>query len=226
MAEEVWQAFQDAITIECGTESAIMSTSKVTFDNITLFGKDSPCRSWPKSTHIACFHCTEPFAGPPMSIPVAYDSKTERWTMDGVFCSCQCALAHLCDTKHHHFLYGNMMCWTKLFAQVYLGVKNARRAPKRRLLQKFGGNMTIEEFRNHKQDHVTYQIQKQPFFSFQRTSCLAVSRQAHNETFLGQTHGIGIARGTADEKSRYLKFLEKQQSDTEKKTLSIVGKNH
>lgn len=72
--------------------------------------------------------------------------KNEYYSSDGFFCSFNCCLAFILDNKHNP-LYENS---EYLLSQIYLSLfenGNIVPAPNWRLLQKYGGSLTIEEFR-------------------------------------------------------------------------------
>ena len=39
---------------------------------------------WPQNTSVLCWHCSHPFAGPPIPKPVGYDERLDRYTGAGV----------------------------------------------------------------------------------------------------------------------------------------------
>lgn len=208
----MWSAIENICTVECGTSQSIMSDKLIDFKNVSLFRGDTHTTAsdertrWPTSTDISCFYCAHPFDGVPVSIPVNFDKASSRWETDGVFCSVPCALAYLADYEHHDYQFANKICWLRYFAKTYFGCKNAlscKRAPSRRLLRKFGGHMSIEDFRSTDSD--TVMLQREPFVSFSRVTSLRKSEEEHSDVYLGQTTGIGF-------QSRFSKFKENQKN--------------
>jgi len=100
---------------------------------------------WAKSTNIKCWWCSYNFDTVPCSIPFNYiDNKFEVF---GCFCSFNCSLSYLInfniDKKDEKIslLY-------LLYRKIYNRNDNIEPAPKKELLVDYGGNLTIEEYRN------------------------------------------------------------------------------
>lgn len=101
--------------------------------------------AWPASTDICCFHCTEPFDTQPVGIPMSVtDSKL---VCDGNFCSYGCALAYTFAQGSSHIQYRTRQLLVQAARDIH-GISNVHVAPPRLALKKFGGYLTIEEFRN------------------------------------------------------------------------------
>lgn len=96
-------------------------------------------------TDVACWWCTYTFNNIPCFIPDKYSSDT--FYVFGCFCSFNCAMAYnlgLGDYKVSER--------TSLIRKLYYTLKGTNDdipiAPQREILTKFGGHVTIEEFRN------------------------------------------------------------------------------
>lgn len=75
--------------------------------------------------------------------------RKEYYETDGIFCSFNCCKAYIDDNKHNK-LYNQSMC---LLAKIYKKMTNVsipliNPAPHWRLLQAYGGHMSVSEFRN------------------------------------------------------------------------------
>lgn len=110
--------------------------------------KEFQTNTWPIETSVHCWWCCHPFNTVPCSIPEKIEDKT--FIVYGVFCSPECCAAHLFNDTNHS---NSVSIWTKysllnvLYKDIYKG-KQIGQAYSRELLKKFGGCLTINEFRN------------------------------------------------------------------------------
>ena len=128
-------------------------------------------KEWVKSTSIWCKWCVHPFSGPPVAIPKWYINKT--FFVSGCYCSYSCAAKHLFSRadvnendkwKYYHLLH--------LLRKKILGTPQNVRiklAPPQDTLQVFGGNLSINDFRNTTKEghthHKMYNILDPPLVS-------------------------------------------------------------
>ena len=128
-------------------------------------------KEWLKSTSIWCKWCVHPFTGPPVSIPKWYVNKT--FFVSGCYCSYSCAAKHLFSRadvnendkwKYYHLLH--------LLRKKILGTPQNVRiklAPSQDTLHVFGGNLSINDFRNTTKEghthHKIYNILEPPLVS-------------------------------------------------------------
>ena len=98
---------------------------------------------WPTSVNIACFWCCESFTTIPVGIPIKKIDNT--YHMYGNFCSPECAAGSIFDSK----IYLND-CWERysLLNIVYGNHKPIKIAPSKLCLKKFGGRLSIDEYRS------------------------------------------------------------------------------
>ncbi len=98
----------------------------------------------PSQTELSCFWCCEQFTGRPCVIPSFVNDGV--WNVYGNFCTPQCSMSYLLSE-----LVDMHTRWERiaLLNRLYGGQMNGRiyPAPARETLQRFGGPMTIEEFR-------------------------------------------------------------------------------
>ena len=103
-----------------------------------------------------CWWCTYPFDTLPVCAPVNYDTRKDVFHVHGVFCSFECAKTYLVDRKSS---YVDTSLVTLLNKRLTGKLTRIRCAPSRLSLQRFGGHMTIDEFRAHSTtsnlDHIT-----------------------------------------------------------------------
>lgn len=100
-------------------------------------------KEWPTSVSSCCFWCCEPFDCVPVGIPIKKLNNT--FYMYGNFCSPECAAAYIFNEKK--FMND---CWEKysMLNLIYGNNQPIKMAPSKICLKKFGGRLTITEFRN------------------------------------------------------------------------------
>jgi hypothetical protein len=76
-------------------------------------------------------------------------SQKEHFLTDGVFCSFNCCMAFIKDNDCDSFYNKSEMLLLKMYNDMYPdNIPQIQKAPHWRTLHKFGGNLTIEQFRN------------------------------------------------------------------------------
>ncbi len=117
--------------------------------NMKLFNvnKDNKCDIGEK-TKFACWWCTYNFENIPCFIPEKYNDG--KFYVFGNFCSYNCALAYI--LKDDDYKVANRVALIKrLYSELYETNDPLFASPPKELLNKFGGPMTIEEYRNAQQ---------------------------------------------------------------------------
>lgn len=101
-------------------------------------------RDYPRTTDIRCWWCTYNFTTVPCGIPFNYIEG--HYEVYGCFCSFNCALAYLnqgkFDKKNEKLAYLYLM-YRKIFGKEPI----INPSPPKEILTEYGGNMTIEEYR-------------------------------------------------------------------------------
>jgi len=99
-----------------------------------------------KNTDILCWWCCNSFDNTPFPLPEKlYEGK---YHVFGNFCSPSCACAFNIDINDHKLWERNSLI-LKLYNELTSkNIENIYPAPHKQILTKFGGNLTIEEFRN------------------------------------------------------------------------------
>lgn len=96
-----------------------------------------------------CWWCCHPYDTQPLSMPYRYDQKRNKFFTTGNFCSWSCMKSFAID-KHGvtrgSIICGNMVVMRK---QLYGKIGSIRPAPFRYKLNVFGGDLTIEQFREN-----------------------------------------------------------------------------
>jgi hypothetical protein len=119
---------------------------------------DDNKKEWETCSDLACFYCTEKFQTMPVGIPLRY-TRGKYYCRDN-FCSFNCAAAYIFsgfDTRYHFkkWEYYSLLCLLAKEINEKIDAENGNNkkiiyvklAEDRNLLKKFGGPLTIEEFR-------------------------------------------------------------------------------
>lgn len=116
-------------------------------------GKD---KCIPTKTDICCWWCCHEFEGIPRFMPTKYDQVRKRFRVIGNFCSWSCVRAYFINEPI--FSSGiNSILLTSLIKTIHGRSYNVPVAPPRCALKKFGGKMTIDQFRN-RDKNIYYEI--------------------------------------------------------------------
>lgn len=97
-----------------------------------------------KGTHLACIWCTEAFDTIPIPMAYSYSRSKEVFTVGGQYCSFQCMIAKAMQERRKP-ICAHMM--KSVYKIPFAAQEFYRPAPDPMLLDKFGGPMTIDEFR-------------------------------------------------------------------------------
>lgn len=100
-------------------------------------------------TDRACLWCTEGFETLPVPLPVRYCANTDVYMVTGQYCSPSCALAAVESTGTVYHRDNIRPIVHSMFRRMY-GLRGSLEiiaAPPREALAKFGGRMSVEQFR-------------------------------------------------------------------------------
>lgn len=100
----------------------------------------------PTKTDILCWWCCHGFDTIPRFMPTKYDEMRKRYKIAGNFCSWSCVKAFMVYDSTALIPKGIML--NTLIKAIHGSSYNISCAPPRSVLKVFGGNMTIEQFRN------------------------------------------------------------------------------
>lgn len=101
----------------------------------------------PESSDAACWWCCHRFTGRPSFLPLTYDEEQDSFRVQGNFCSWNCAKSYNFANKSSKWAFRSMLL--KLMVTKLEGkCITIRPAPPRDQLKFFGGDMTIDEFRD------------------------------------------------------------------------------
>jgi len=100
-----------------------------------------------------CWWCCHPFESIPLSMPLRHDVKRNIFSTNGTYCSWSCMKSHAIEKygcNRGGIICGNI---TMMRRKMYNHLGGVKPAPYRYRLAVFGGDMTIEQFRqNQTQD--------------------------------------------------------------------------
>lgn len=102
-----------------------------------------------------CWWCCHSFEGTPLSMPYKYDNLRNRFYTAGNYCSWSCMKSHAIDkygVNKGSIVCGNIVLMRK---KMYNQIGSVKCAPNRFKLKEFGGDLTIEEFRENLTKDVT-----------------------------------------------------------------------
>jgi len=153
-----------AAPVEAKTEPPAAGESKFrVLDAMCEFADANRRKEWPRSTSVWCRWCCDSFQGPPVALPKW--RMQETFYVSGCYCSYSCAAAHL-------WFRGDMSIENKwesfallhLLRKKILGIDETQRivsAPAQDILQKFGGYLSVQEFRElTKETHLHHKMFK------------------------------------------------------------------
>ena len=119
---------------------------------------------WLHKTDVCCWWCCHTFDTVPIGMPEKYDDKVKKFHVKGIFCSFSCMVAYKRDAKLDclkeylvNYLYNKI-------TGTFLLNANLQPAPPRCTLKMFGGELTIEEFRNSFKENRIYKMIEYPMF--------------------------------------------------------------
>jgi hypothetical protein len=125
-----------------------VTTSRKEYGPTTLlvqFANTKHTHELPEETNLACFWCCDNFKGRPCVIPLNVIENV--WSVYGNFCTPQCCMAYLLsEIIDTHTRWERIALLNRLYAMNTNG--RIYPAPSRETLQRFGGPVSIEDFRN------------------------------------------------------------------------------
>lgn len=202
--------------MECKKENHIFETMKE-------FSNANKNNTWPSSTNIWCFWCCHSFTTPPVAIPLSYTNKTFHVT--GCYCSFECSVSHLFSNNIIHenekwnsynllHILRKKLIKENIFEKIEF-------APPKETLQVFGGNMTIEEFRNSYTNTRQYNILHPPMISLIPT--IEIVEKSYSALLDSNIHqkdaSISLDEKRVEKASQNIKLKRKEPLIDKKKTL-------
>jgi hypothetical protein len=121
------------------------------------FSEANKKNTWPSRTNIDCFWCSYSFDNSPFGIPIK--KVGEKYQMFGNFCCAECAASYIFETN---FLNDSEKAESySLLNFLYRdGIEDGiQLAPSKLCLKRFGGRLTIDQYRNNlKTSHKNYKV--------------------------------------------------------------------
>jgi len=96
-----------------------------------------------------CWWCCHPFEGKFLEMPYKHDERRNKFYTAGHFCSWSCMKTYAIDKygcNRGGLICGNMVMMRR---QIFNKIGTIKRAPHRERLDVFGGDLTIEKFREN-----------------------------------------------------------------------------
>ena len=118
-----------------------------------------------------CFWCCHSIDNVVYSMPYNYDTINDSYFVFGSFCSLQCANAYNFSVHGSSDKVWEINSWIQMLGKRYGFTNTIRPAPSKYLLKMFGGNLTINEFREaHIKSDKTYVLNIPPMISINSSS--------------------------------------------------------
>lgn len=119
--------------------------------------------NWLYSTDVCCWWCCHHFDSVPIGLPQEYNYNMEKFRVKGVFCSFSCMLAYKEDQGISNTNYLIKALYCKLTCTL-LKDAQLKPAPPRYSLKMFGGELTIEDFRQNSKENKIYKMIDYPMY--------------------------------------------------------------
>ena len=144
----------------CNKYNNIVIERDKVFPVFLEFNEYNKKKEWPSSTNIDCLWCCHDFDNFPFGIPI---KKIDNcYHMFGNFCSAECAAAYNFDNNSSYDSYERY----SLINLIYSTNKEIKLAGPRICLKKFGGQISINEFRkNNNITNKNYKLLLPPMIS-------------------------------------------------------------
>ena len=101
---------------------------------------------WPSKTNMDCFWCCCSFENSPFGIPIK--KVGEKYQMFGNFCSAECAAAYMFETNFLNDSERSESYSLLNFLYMNSASEGIQIAPSKMCLKRFGGRLSIEQYRN------------------------------------------------------------------------------
>ncbi len=117
---------------------------------LVQFKDSSEIKTIPQTSDIACFWCCHTFTNRPVVLPIR--DTGEYLQVTGNFCCPECATAYLFDMRQDsHTRWEQFALLNRVYTEACQG--RIYPAPSRNILNFFGGNLSIQEYRNLIRSH-------------------------------------------------------------------------
>jgi len=141
------------------------------------FEEANKINNWPTQTRVACWWCTYQFDNTPCGLPINYSNN--KYNVTGVFCSPECAAAYNFNTINNNNVWDKYSLLNLLYGNIYK--QNIKIAPPRTTLKKFGGCLTIDQFReNNANNNYNFKVIMPPIKSIIPNIEYSISNKGFN----------------------------------------------
>ena len=128
-------------------------------------------KTYSNNNNSHCFWCCHSIDNIVYSMPYNYDTINDSYFVFGSFCSLQCANAYNFSVHGSSDKVWEINSWIQMLGKRYGFTNTIRPAPSKYLLKMFGGNLTIEEFREaHIKSDKTHVLNIPPMISINSSS--------------------------------------------------------
>ena len=100
-----------------------------------------------KKTNLRCFWCKHNFKTQPIGCPIKINEK-QQYICDGIFCSFNCCMSFIIDNQHNPFYEYSLHLLYNIYKSISNNNNKIEPAPSWRLIDVFGGHLTISQFRD------------------------------------------------------------------------------
>ena len=161
--------------------------------------------AWPPGDDVACWHDCHPFSSQPIPLLHRYDERSGLYYVYGVFCSPNCAKMYIIE--HEQGVTSlRMVEFLSMLRIVYNITGNLKPAPPRMRLKLFGGELTIQQFRNQFR-HAHERLVSPPFVPSGMTVIQTLSADSRENLSLSLT-AHPAKRARVEEGKQASRFME------------------
>lgn len=172
---------------------------------------------WIDKTGISCWWCCHEFDTVPWGMPLRYKDTIKKFSVTGCFCSAACMLAWYYSSK-----YKAKLEVYSLIKHMYTKLTGASLqdkitpAPPRECLRKFGGELSIDEFRNATHNMKAYKMIEYPMIVIKEfieeidLNNLKVQNKRLQKTF--QNKDFTLKENTIEQAKLRLSQLDKHEA--------------
>ncbi|MHB1955693.1 MAG: hypothetical protein ACYCOU_18305 [Sulfobacillus sp.] len=201
----------ESITFEAGRES------NECIDGIKVM-MSAFAGGWPATSPYACWNCTETFKDRPVGVPEYVDDA--GWHCYGNFCSFNCAARHVLDNVHDSNKWEQMSLLSSLSSLIGQTSK-IKPAPSRLILKKFGGEVSLADYRRSFVTNAEYRTYHPPLVPI-LSQMEEINGEGGGKDFDRQFVPMELQRvAQADKNQKQQRMKNLQKSDTIDKCMSI-----
>jgi hypothetical protein len=148
--DELTEKFKKFTYLEDKMTDNGMIQKKYYINNSSIYNINGD--NWNTSTDNWCLWCSHGFETVPIGLPEKYCIKKNKYYLRGCFCSFNCAMSYNYQTIRDYKVHERFSLLNKIKKIIFNNSDIQNRpiiaAPPREILKCFGGEKTIEEFRN------------------------------------------------------------------------------